>query len=78
MVFDQSAESSLNLCFRVYVGTLADRLTVMSDMHREIHRRFAEEGIAIAFPQRDVHIHAGGDMQAAMSGGKGAKGDASA
>ena len=33
MVFDQSAESSLNLCFRVYVGTLADRLTVMSDKY---------------------------------------------
>jgi len=56
---------------------LADRLPVATDMHRKIHRRFAEEGITIAFPQRDVHIHPG-DMQAAMPGGKGAKGDAPA
>ena len=78
VVFDQFADSSLNLAFRVFVGTLADRLPVMTDMHRRIHRRFAEQGITIAFPQRDVHIHAGGDMQAAMPGGKGAKGDAPA
>jgi potassium efflux system protein len=74
VVFDQFADSSLNLGFRVFVGTLADRLPVMTDMHRKIHRRFAEEGITIAFPQRDVHIHAG-DMPAAMPGGKGANGD---
>ena len=70
VVFDRFADSSLNLAFRVYVGTLEDRLPVMTDMHRKIHRRFAEEGITIAFPQRDVHIHPG-DMQAAMLGGKG-------
>ncbi len=69
VAFDQFADSSLNLSFRVYVGTLADRLPVMTDMHRKIHRRFAEEGIIIAFPQCDVHIHAG-DMQAAMSGSR--------
>lgn len=77
VVFDQFADSSLNLGFRVYVGTLADRLPVTTDMHRKIHRRFAEEGIVIAFPQRDVHIHAG-DMQAAMPGGKGTNDDAPA
>jgi len=77
VVFDQFADSSLNLAFRVFVGTLADRLPVMTDMHRKIHRRFAEEGITIAFPQRDVHIHPG-DMQAAMLGGKGSNDDAPA
>ena len=30
----------------------------MTDMRRNIHRRFAEEGIIIAFPQRDVHFDA--------------------
>ena len=49
----------------------------MTDMHRKIHRRFAEESITIAFPQRDVHIHRG-DMQAAMLGGKGSNDDAPA
>ncbi len=70
VVFDRFADSSLNLAFRVYVGSLADRLPVMTDMHRKIHRRFAEEGITIAFPQRDVHMLPG-DMQAAVLGDKG-------
>jgi potassium efflux system protein len=58
VVFDQFGDSSLNLGFRVFVGTLEDRLPVMTDMHRKIHRRFAEESIVIAFPQRDVHLYA--------------------
>jgi potassium efflux system protein len=56
VVFDKFADSSLNLAFRVFVETLADRLPVMTDMHREIHSRFAEAGITIAFPQRDLHM----------------------
>jgi len=60
--FDKFADSSLNLGFRVYVGTLADRLPVMTDMHRIIHRQFAEEGIVIAFPQRDVHLDTRGSQ----------------
>ena len=56
VVFDMFGDSSLNLAFRVYVGTLADRLAVITDMHREIHRRFAEAGIEIPFPQRDLHL----------------------
>jgi small-conductance mechanosensitive channel len=28
-------------------------------MRRNIHRRFAEEGITIAFPQRDMHFDTG-------------------
>jgi potassium efflux system protein len=57
VVFDQFGDNSLSLAFRVFVGTLEDRLPVMTDMHRNIHRRFAEEGIVIAFPQRDVHFN---------------------
>ncbi len=56
VVFDEFGDNSLRLTFRVFVGTLEDRLPVMTDMHRKIHRRFAEEGIVIAFPQRDVHF----------------------
>ena len=56
VVFDLFGDSSLNLAFRVYVPTLADRLPVITDMHREIHRRFAEAGIEIPFPQRDLHM----------------------
>jgi potassium efflux system protein len=30
----------------------------MTDIRREIYKRFSEAGIVIAFPQRDVHIDA--------------------
>ena len=58
VVFDDFGDNSLILALRVFVGTLDDRLPVMTDMRRNIHRRFAEAGIVIAFPQRDVHFDA--------------------
>ncbi len=58
VVFDEFGNSALNLAFRVFVGTIQDRLPVTTDMHRNINRRFAEAGIVIAFPQRDVHFDA--------------------
>jgi potassium efflux system protein len=48
--------SSLDFELRVFVGTLADRLQVQSELHREIVRLFAEHDIEIAFPQMDVHV----------------------
>jgi len=71
VVFNQFGDNSLNLGFRVFVGTLADRLRVMTDMHREIHRRFAEEDIIIAFPQRDLHLNTLAPLQVeVVSGGQ--------
>jgi small-conductance mechanosensitive channel len=58
VVFNLFGDNSLNLAFRVFVGTLQDRLPVITDMHRNINRRFNEAGIVIAFPQRDVHFDA--------------------
>ena len=58
VVFDLFGDNSLNLAFRIFVGTLQDRLPVITDMHRNINRRFNEAGIVIAFPQRDVHFDA--------------------
>ena len=69
VVFDQFADSSLNLGFRVFVGTLDDRLPVMTDMHREINRRFAEAGIEIAFPQRDLHMDTAAPLKVEVVGG---------
>jgi small-conductance mechanosensitive channel len=35
------------------------RLGTISDLHSEINRRFADAGIEIAFPQRDLHLRSG-------------------
>ena len=69
VVFDMFGDNSLNLGFRVFVGTLEDRLPVMTDMHREIHRRFAEAGITIAFPQRDLHMDTLAPLKVEVVGG---------
>ena len=46
----------LNLILRAYLPDMDNRLRAISEIHTEIDRRFAEAGIVIAFPQRDLHI----------------------
>jgi small-conductance mechanosensitive channel len=38
------------------VPNAEDRLTVNSDLHKEIERKFREVKIEIAFPQRELHL----------------------
>lgn len=49
-------DNTLDLSLRVYVASIGDRLTTLNDLHVAINRRFEDEGIVIAFPQRDLHI----------------------
>ena len=41
---------------RAYVGTVGDRLQVRNDLNRGIGERLAAKGIAVAFPQLDIHV----------------------
>jgi potassium efflux system protein len=41
---------------RAYVGTVADRLQVRHDLNRRINDRLQAAGIAVAFPQLDLHV----------------------
>lgn len=50
-------QSSLNYELRVFTGLVSDRLKLMHELHVLINQRFAKEGITIAFPQLDVHLH---------------------
>jgi potassium-dependent mechanosensitive channel len=56
VLFLRFGESSLDFELRVWVTDVDQMLTTRSDLHQEIDRRFREEGIEIAFPQRDVHF----------------------
>ncbi len=49
-------DSSLDFELRCWIADVDDRLTVKSDLNREIDRRFREAGIEIPFPQRDLHL----------------------
>jgi small-conductance mechanosensitive channel len=49
-------ESTLDFELRVWVPNAEERMTVISELHQEIDRRFREAKIDIAFPQRDLHL----------------------
>ena len=55
VVFEEFAESAL--VFRLlYWVDVADRMDVKSKINFAIHSRFKDKGIAIPFPQRDLHL----------------------
>jgi potassium efflux system protein len=56
VTFEQFGDSTLNLVVRAFLADLDHRLTTIHELHTAIDDRFAEEGIEIAFPQRDLHI----------------------
>ena len=62
VLFEGFADSSLNLVLRAFVPQLSDRIPTMNDLRSTIHTRFAEAGITIPFPQRDVHLIPGPEV----------------
>ena len=49
-------ESSLNFELRVFVRQLDDRLPVIHELHMATNEALKRNGIAIPFPQRDIHM----------------------
>ncbi len=61
--FDIFGDNALMLTLRAFIGSTDDRLPVITDLHKVINQKFAEAGIAISFPQRDVHLDASGPLE---------------
>ena len=57
------ADSSVNFVVRPWVNS-ADYWGVYFDLTEQIKKRFDQEGIAIPFPQRDVHVYQHGSAGA--------------
>ncbi len=53
---DNFGDSSLNIVVRLFLDKLDTRVETRHQLLTAIHRRFADAGIEIAFPQRDLHI----------------------
>lgn len=49
-------ESSVGLSLRAWVKT-ADFVPVRSELNEAIHRDFAQAGVSIPYPQRDLHVY---------------------
>ena len=58
IIMSEFGDNSLELIGRCFVGDAAFRLDAKSEIYRAIYRQFADVGIPIAFPQRDVHLDA--------------------
>ena len=66
IVFENFGENALEMSARCFLDSIDQRLTVMTEMRTAINRAFQEAGIAIAFPQRDVHLDTGGPIRVAI------------
>ncbi len=57
VLFEGFGDSSLDFELAVWTSTYIDRPRILkSHLYFEIFRRFAEAGVEIPFPQRDIHI----------------------
>jgi len=54
-LFLNFGDSTLDFELRVFVPA-SMRITIRSELHKEIDKRFREKDITIAFPQRDLHL----------------------
>jgi potassium efflux system protein len=52
------ADNAITAVLRCHLDSLEFRLSVTSELYQAIAKRFATDGIEIAFPQRDVHLKA--------------------
>jgi small-conductance mechanosensitive channel len=59
VLFTSFGDSSLNFSLRAWAGRFQDFLRVGSELTARVNKAFAEAGIAIPFPQRDVHMKPG-------------------
>jgi potassium efflux system protein len=57
VTFDSFGENSLQIILRCFIGSMDFWRQTISELHLAINQKFAEAGIVIAFPQRDVHLN---------------------
>ena len=64
--FEAFGDSALLLTLRAYLNDVDHRLSTRTDLNQAIAERFAEAGIEIAFPQRDLHLDTRGPLQVVL------------
>ncbi len=60
-VFTGFGDSSIDFELRVWLGAFDQLLQARSELAAAVTRRFAEEGLEIPFPQRDLHVRSVGE-----------------
>jgi potassium-dependent mechanosensitive channel len=67
VLFQEFGDSSLNFEVRFFLREIDELLRVSSDLRFAIKKAFAEAGIEIPFPQRDLHIRGAGPLAKLVS-----------
>ena len=63
VTFDEFGDNSLKLVLRCFLGNVDKRLVTSSEVRQLVNTVFEEEGIVVAFPQRDVHLDTSQPLQ---------------
>ena len=66
IIFSNFGDHALELVARFYIGSIDDWWPIITEVRREIYKRFAEADITIAFPQRDVHLNSAKPIRIAI------------
>lgn len=56
VTFDSFGDNALLLTLRCFIGSVDNRVGIKSDLHLAIDGKFRAAALALAFPQRDVHL----------------------
>jgi potassium efflux system protein len=70
VLFHDFGDSALmfQALFWIAMNRPMDQRRVLSDLRFRLDERFREEGIVIAFPQRDVHFDSAGPLRVEVIG----------
>jgi potassium efflux system protein len=74
IVFENFGDNALELSARCFLDSVDQRMSAMTELRTAINRAFQEAGIAIAFPQRDVHLDTAGPIRIAIEPAPAAEG----
>jgi len=72
--FEGFGDNSLTLILRAFLSSIDHRISTVSDLHKAINQKFAEAGIDIAFPQRDLHLNTSRPLQVEIHDRRGESG----
>jgi potassium efflux system protein len=67
--FDTFDNSALTLTLRAFISSVDDRIATTTDLNKAVNHKFADAGIEISFPQRDVHLAAKGPLEVRVASG---------
>ena len=70
VIFESFGDNALSLVLRCFVDSVDLRVQTVSALNQSINDKFNAAGIAIAFPQRDLHLDTARPLQVELRRGK--------